>query len=59
MVEVLALLILWGPLAVLTNKPVAPAERLLEQLGLRGFFSAVMGGDGHTRASRTGSACAP
>jgi len=46
MVEVLGLLIARGPLAVLTNKPVAPAERLLEQLGLRGFFSAVMGGDG-------------
>jgi len=44
--EVLAMLVHAGPLAVLTNKPVAPAERLLEVLGLRGFFSEVLGGDG-------------
>jgi phosphoglycolate phosphatase len=44
--EVLATLVCRGPLAVLTNKPLAPTERILEQLGLRGFFVAVMGGDG-------------
>lgn len=46
MPEVLAMLVHAGPLAVLTNKPVAPAERLLAALGLRGFFSEVIGGDG-------------
>ncbi len=34
------------PLAVLTNKPVAPAERILEALGVRGYFVEVIGGDG-------------
>ena len=43
--EVLALLVQAGPLAVLTNKPVAPTEEILRRLGLRGFFSAVIGGD--------------
>jgi phosphoglycolate phosphatase len=39
-----------GPLAVLTNKPLAPSLAILEALGLRGFFSAVLGGDGpHAR----------
>ncbi len=33
-------------LAVLTNKPVAPAERLLEALGVRRYFVEVIGGDG-------------
>jgi len=44
--EVLALLIPHGPLAVLTNKPLAPSETLLNDLGLRGYFSAIIGGDG-------------
>ena len=44
--EVLALLVRNGPLAVLTNKPTRPSERLLEALQLRGFFSDVVGGDG-------------
>jgi phosphoglycolate phosphatase len=44
--EVLAILLSTGPLAVLTNKPTAPNETLLRQLGLRGYFSAVIGGDG-------------
>lgn len=44
--EVLALLMPHGPLAVLTNKPLAPAEAVLGHLGLRGFFSVVVGGDG-------------
>jgi phosphoglycolate phosphatase len=44
--EVLAMLLHIGPLAVLTNKPVVPAEQILEQLGLRGYFSVVVGGDG-------------
>lgn len=34
------------PLAVLTNKPFAPAERLLEALGVRRYFVEVIGGDG-------------
>jgi len=34
------------PLAVLTNKPLAPAERLLEVLGVRRQFLEVIGGDG-------------
>jgi phosphoglycolate phosphatase len=33
-------------LAVLTNKPVAPSRRILEALGLAGFFATVIGGDG-------------
>lgn len=33
-------------MAVLTNKPTAPAVRILEGLGLASAFSAVMGGDG-------------
>jgi phosphoglycolate phosphatase len=34
------------PLAVLTNKPRAPAERLLQALGVRRYFVEVIGGDG-------------
>jgi len=33
-------------LAVLTNKPIRPSERLLEELGLRDLFDDVIGGDG-------------
>lgn len=33
------------PLAVLTNKPQAATDRLLEGLGLSRFFGAVVGGD--------------
>lgn len=33
-------------LAVLTNKPAAPSERMLAALGLRPFFEQVVGGDG-------------
>ncbi len=43
--EVLALAERRGPLAVLTNKPRTPALAILEALGLRGFFTAVIGGD--------------
>ncbi len=32
-------------LGVCTNKPAAPARRLLEDLGLAGFFAALVGGD--------------
>jgi phosphoglycolate phosphatase len=32
-------------LAVLTNKPAAPTERILRGLGLREFFDDVIGGD--------------
>ena len=31
---------------MLTNKPGRATESILEQLGLRGFFSDVIGGDG-------------
>lgn len=44
--EELARAVRRGPLAVLTNKPLGPAIGLLEALGLRGFFSRVIGGDG-------------
>lgn len=33
-------------LAVLTNKPSAPAERVLAALGVRDYFVEVVGGDG-------------
>ena len=32
--------------AVLTNKPVRPSERILEGLGIRDLFDDVIGGDG-------------
>jgi len=32
--------------AVLTNKPAGPSERILDGLGLRGLFDEVVGGDG-------------
>ncbi len=35
-----------GRLAVLTNKPLAPTERILEGLGIRDLFDDVVGGDG-------------
>ncbi len=44
--EELARAVRRGPLAVLTNKPLGPAIGLLEALGLRGFFSRIIGGDG-------------
>lgn len=44
-VESLALAVRRGPLAVLTNKPLGPSIGILELLGLRGFFSRVIGGD--------------
>lgn len=37
------------PLAVLTNKPAAPARELLRRKGLDGFFSQVFGGDSFSR----------
>lgn len=43
--EALALAIQHGPLAVLTNKPLGPSIGVLEALGLRGYFSRVIGGD--------------
>lgn len=43
--ESLALCVHRGPLAVLTNKPLGPSIGLLEALGLRGFFSRIIGGD--------------
>jgi phosphoglycolate phosphatase len=44
--ESLAIALRHGPLAVLTNKPLGPSIGILEALGLRGFFSRVIGGDG-------------
>jgi len=44
--ESLALAVQRGPLAVLTNKPLGPAIGILEALGLRGYISRVIGGDG-------------
>lgn len=35
-----------GPLAVLTNKPLAPTRRLLEAFDLAPLMAAVLGGDG-------------
>jgi phosphoglycolate phosphatase len=43
--ETLAIAIRRARLAVLTNKPLAHSERVLEGLGLRDFFSTVVGGD--------------
>ena len=34
-----------APLAVLTNKPTAPTERILDALGLAPHFRWVLGGD--------------
>jgi phosphoglycolate phosphatase len=43
--ETLSIAMHRGPLAVLTNKPLGPSIGILEMLGLRGFFSRVIGGD--------------
>ena len=43
--ESLALALRRGPLAVLSNKPLGPSIGLLEALGMRGFFSRIIGGD--------------
>jgi phosphoglycolate phosphatase len=43
--ESLALAVRRGPLAVLTNKPLGPSIGIMEALGLRGFFSKIIGGD--------------
>jgi phosphoglycolate phosphatase len=43
--EMLGVLLRRGPMAVLTNKPLGPSIGILEALGLRGFFSRVVGGD--------------
>lgn len=44
--DALATLAARGPIAVLTNKPRAPSERLLAALSLSRFISEVVGGDG-------------
>ena len=44
-VEGLGLAVRRGPMAVLTNKPLGPSIGILEALGLRGFFSRIIGGD--------------
>ncbi|MGH9385241.1 MAG: HAD-IA family hydrolase [Vicinamibacterales bacterium] len=43
--ESLSVAVQHGPLAVLTNKPLVPSVRILEALGLRGFFWKIVGGD--------------
>jgi phosphoglycolate phosphatase len=43
--EILSLAVQRGPLAVLTNKPLGPSIGILEALGLRGFFTKIIGGD--------------
>jgi phosphoglycolate phosphatase len=48
-VESLAVVARRGPLAVLTNKPLGPSIGILEALGLRGFFSRIIGGDSEYR----------
>ena len=45
MIESLALAVRRGPLAVLTNKPLGPSIGILEALGMRGYFTRVIGGD--------------
>lgn len=45
MIEMLGLVLRRGPLAVLTNKPLGPSIGLLEALGMRGYFSRIIGGD--------------
>ena len=44
-VESLGVVLRRGPLAVLTNKPLGPSIGILEALGLRGFFTRIIGGD--------------
>jgi phosphoglycolate phosphatase len=43
--ESLAVMVRRGPLTVLTNKPLGPSIGILEALGLRGFFTRIIGGD--------------
>jgi phosphoglycolate phosphatase len=45
-VDALAALSSIGPIAVLTNKPLAPTHRLLNDLDLARFLAATIGGDG-------------
>jgi phosphoglycolate phosphatase len=44
-VETLSVALRRGPMAIVTNKPLGPSIGTLEALGLRGFFSRVIGGD--------------
>lgn len=43
--ESLSIVLRRGPLAVLTNKPLGPSIGILEALGLRGYFTRIIGGD--------------
>ena len=45
-VEMLLLASRRARLSVLTNKPLEPSQRVLEGLGLSGYFDTVLGGDG-------------
>lgn len=44
-IETLGVVARRGPLTVLTNKPLGPSIGILEALGLRGFFTRIIGGD--------------
>jgi len=44
--EALAMASRRARLAVLTNKPLAPSQRILDALGLAKYFDTVIGGDG-------------
>jgi phosphoglycolate phosphatase len=44
-VETLGVVARRGPMAVLTNKPLGPSIGILDALGLRGFFTRIIGGD--------------
>ena len=46
MIDALAALRGAGVCAVLTNKPAAHTQRLLDELGLAAFFASCVGGDG-------------
>jgi phosphoglycolate phosphatase len=43
--DALAVLAARAPIALLTNKPQRPTERILDGLGIASFFSRVVGGD--------------
>lgn len=44
-VDMLTLASRHARLSVLTNKPLAPSQRILDALGLSAYFSGVIGGD--------------
>jgi phosphoglycolate phosphatase len=53
--EMLQLVSRHARLSVLTNKPLAPSQRILDALGLARYFDDVVGGDSpHGRKPETG-----